>query len=208
MTHALGRRHAPDERDKQFLMAAKLEAVARPVRKNWRVWWRGDQGSEPHCVGYAWHGMLRSLPLLQREPSPQYIYHEAQKVDEWDGEGYAGTSVRAGAKVLQREGKLTSYGWAWDLETVLNWLATKGPVVFGTTWYDGMFTPDADGIVALTGPAAGGHAYEVIGYDDKKELLCCPNSWGQWGKKGRFYLRYADADRLIRDDGEACTALE
>jgi hypothetical protein len=210
MAHGLGRRPAPDERDKRFPMTAALVAIpARPSRKTWRVWWKGDQGASPHCVGYSWYAMLRSLPLLQREPQADYIYHEAQKVDEWDGEGYAGTSVRAGAKILQREGKLLSYGWGYDLETVLQWLAFKGPVVLGTTWHDDMFTPNPAGIVSRTGASVGGHAYIALGYDDKAGLLYCQNSWGtDWGVKGRFYLRYADADRLIRDDGEACTALE
>src|SRR5688572_4499865 len=105
--YGLGRRPAVDARDQAFPMAAKLvELPVRPKTKTWRVWWKGNQGSDPHCVGFAWYAMLRSLPLLQREPPAQFIYHEAQKVDEWDGEGYPGTSVRAGAKVLQREGKI------------------------------------------------------------------------------------------------------
>ena len=73
----LGRIHALDERDHNFLMSAKLApaVLARPVRKTWRLWWHGDQGDTPMCVGYGWHGLLRALPHLQTEPKPAVIYH-------------------------------------------------------------------------------------------------------------------------------------
>lgn len=206
----LGRRHAPDARDQHHLLSARLGAtIIRPPKKTWRIWWRGDQRDTSECVGYSWHGLLRCLPLLQRDPLPSAIYHEAQKVDEWEGVDYEGTSVRAGAKVLKSAGKITAYGWAFDIETVLNWLAVKGPVCLGTVWHDQMFRPDATGRVRPGGLIAGGHAYLAIGYDDTLRRLICQNSWGTtWGIKGRFHLDYDDADQLIRDDGEACTATE
>jgi len=35
------------------------------------------------------------------------------------------------------------------------------------------------------------------------------NSWGdEWGKSGEFYLPFRDLERLIADNGEACTAVE
>lgn len=207
--HGLGRRHLPDARDHGYMMAARLGAVARPVRKTWRIAWKGDQGTTSACVGYSWHGLLRALPHLQREPSPTAIYEAAQTLDEWPGEEYDGSSVRGGAKALQAAGKLTAYAWAFDIETVLNWIAVKGPVVLGTTWYDQMFRPDASGLVSPGGAVAGGHAYLAIGYDDKLKRVLCQNSWGTaWGVKGRFSLRYEDAQALIARDGEACTATE
>lgn len=209
--NGFGRRYAPDVRDQRCLMCDQLprRMAVRPVRKVWRVWWRGDQGATSHCVGFAWHGVLRSLPNVQREPPPFVIYHRAQTLDEWPGENYEGTSVRAGAKVLQALGKLTAYAWAFDLETMLNWLAFKGPVVLGTNWLEQMRRPNAAGIVRVSGRVIGGHAYEAIGYDDATELVYCQNSWGTgWGKRGRFYLRYADLARLIEAKGEVCTATE
>ena len=207
----LGRRHAPDERDHGYLLAAQLPSVvARPKRKTWTLRWKGDQGATSQCVGYSWHGLLRSLPLLQRDPAPSVIYTEAQKVDEWPGEDYDGTSVRAGAKMLKAAGKISAYGWAFNIETVLNWLGLHGPVVFGTNWYEGMFDPDEQGVVHPVGSVAGGHAYVAIGYDDVKKRVLFQNSWGKsWGPlNGRFYMGYADADALIRADGEACTPTE
>jgi len=206
-----GRLVSVDERDRTHLMRTALPVltVPMPIQRMWRVWWKGDQGDTSMCVGYAWHGLLRALPLLQRDPKPSVIYHAAQKVDQWDGEDYDGTSVRAGAKVLKAEGRILSYGWAYDIQTVLNWLAFRGPVVLGTNWYESMLTPDATGLVVPGGAVVGGHAYLSIGYDGAKQRLICQNSWGEWGPiNGRFHLHYDDADALIKDDGEACTATE
>lgn len=37
----------------------------------------------------------------------------------------------------------------------------------------------------------GGHAILVFGYDDKKRVLLCRNSWGSdWGDRGNFYIPY------------------
>jgi len=206
----LGRKHAPDARDLQHLMASKLPVtVTRPTHKTWRLWWHGDQGDTPMCVGYGWHGLLRALPHLQTDPKPAVLYHEAQLNDEFPGENYDGSSVRGGAKALRKDGKITAYAWAFDVQTVVNWLATHGPVVMGTDWYDSMFTPDATGLVVPSGALAGGHCYVAIGYDDAKHILICQNSWGMdWGLNGRFHLHYEDADALIKANGEACTPTE
>jgi hypothetical protein len=208
----LGRRHAPDSRDQGHLMRAVLPDVVppRPTSKTWRVWWKGDQGETSQCVGYAWHGLLRALPHLQREPLPEPIYDRAQVLDEFDDTPPAdGTSVRAGAKMLQEAGKLTAYSWAFDLETVLNWLAFHGPVVLGTTWFQAMFHPDDTGLVRPEGREAGGHAYVCLGYNDTTRRLLCQNSWGTtWGIKGRFYVRYEDITELIQNGGEAAAPTE
>ena len=162
-----------------------------------------------NCVGYGWHGLLRAYPHLQRDPMPIPLYHQAQVNDEFRGEDYEGSSVRGGAKALKLAGKLTNYAWAFDLETVLNWIGTHGPVVLGTDWYDGMMTADATGLVAPSGDLAGGHAYVAIGYDDPSHRLLCQNSWGKdWGVNGRFYMHYEDISALIATNGEACTPTE
>lgn len=207
----LGRRPFPDAKDHAHLMRMALPDVVppRPKSKAWRIWWYGSQGQTSQCVGFAWHALLRAKPMLQRDPAPDFIYHEAQKVDEWEGEDYDGTSVRAGAKVLQAAGKLVSYSWAFDVETVLNWIAFKGPVVLGTTWFEGMDHPDENGIVLPTGAERGGHAYTALTTNEKLRLVGCQQSWPKpWGKNGRFFIRYEDLDQLIQNGGEACTPTE
>jgi C1A family cysteine protease len=38
----------------------------------------------------------------------------------------------------------------------------------------------------------GGHAMNIIGYDDEKQIFICANSWGVgWGDKGFCYMPYA-----------------
>ena len=207
--HGLGRKCCPDARDQAHLMSAKLMVVGRPLHKRWPLWWHGDQGDTPMCVGYGWHGLLRAYPHLQRDPMPIPLYHAAQLNDEFRGEDYEGSSVRGGAKALKLAGKLTGYAWAFDLETVLNWIGNHGPVVLGTDWFDGMMTADATGLVVPSGDLAGGHAYVAIGYDDPSHRLLCQNSWGKdWGLNGRFFLHYDDAEALIATNGEACTPTE
>ncbi|MBA3580534.1 MAG: hypothetical protein H0W42_11180 [Gemmatimonadaceae bacterium] len=66
-------------------------------------WWRFyDQGREGACVGYA---ATRMMTLLNRQRyDAPWLYHEARKVDDWAGENYSGTSVRAGMDVLRDQG--------------------------------------------------------------------------------------------------------
>src|SRR5215217_2541716 len=106
----LGRLASVDERDKAFPLRALLPA--RASTRVWRYWntqgWRGDQGETSQCVGYAWTHWLHAGPTTQPKPAPivrpQDVYMGAQRVDEWPGEDYEGTSVRAGAKALQARG--------------------------------------------------------------------------------------------------------
>jgi hypothetical protein len=67
------------------------------------AWWEFyDQGSEGACVGFSisrlatWHNRHRY--------DARWLYHEAQVIDEWPGEDYEGTSVRAGFNILLNHG--------------------------------------------------------------------------------------------------------
>ena len=175
-------------------------------------WW-GNQGSTPQCVGFAWAHWVEDGPIEHGGTppivQPQTIYTEAQKIDEWPGENYAGTSVRAGAKYLQRNGSIKSYFWAYDLNTLINTVFNLGPVVVGTYWYSGMFYPDSNGVIRITGGIAGGHAYVINGVDKAQKLFRIKNSWGQnWGKQGHAYISFSDMAKLISMNGEICLAVE
>ena len=55
----------------------------------------------------------------------------------------------------------------------------------------------------------GGHAYVINGIDTKKQLFRIKNSWGRnWGVKGSAYISFANMQRLIRENGEICLAVE
>lgn len=216
----LGRVYIPDERDHMFLLQSFLPKELPGI--NYKYWWPsgwwGNQGNTPMCVAFSWAHWLAAGPLTQKYVRKDgnsaidttYLYNEAQKNDVWPGEDYDGTSVRAGAKILKRDGFISSYNWAWDIETVKNALLTTGPLVVGTMWYYDMFFPnDKTGIITATGQAMGGHAYLLDGINIKKKLIRIKNSWGKnWGKNGFAYISFDDMAKLITNQGEACLAVE
>ena len=208
--YGLGRVHIPDGRDRGYPMATQLPEAAPERRyRYWGAGWRGDQGATSHCVAYS---LLHWLEAMGRpgDPDrwdPEWIYREAQQVDQWPGEepDYEGTSVRAGAKILQRERLISSYRWAWDIGTIATAILTTGPVVVGTAWHDAMFTPDPDGRIRPGGGIAGGHAYLLSGVNTNDRVFRIDNSWGaSWGKNGRAWITHDDMARLLAADGEAC----
>jgi hypothetical protein len=215
MSGGLGRLPAPDPRDRAHLMRAFLPTGPLPASKHW-AFIRSplDQGQEGACVGFAWCHFLLAAPISTRQTdataTARALYREAQRVDEWDGEDYEGTSVRAGAKVLQSRRQLASYVWAWDAETVARYVLTQGPVIMGTDWLTGMDQPDARGFVHVTGRVRGGHAWALLGYNRTRGIFRLVNSWGAaWGPhKGRAWIAGEDMERLLETGGEACAAVE
>ena len=218
----LGRIHIPDARDKRFPMRAPR------TQRTWRYWTVpgevNDQGNTSHCVGHSCEAWLRAYPIVNAYPDrldPADIYHAAQKVDQWPGEAYEGTSVRAGMDTLRSWGFVERYTWAWDVGTIAAHLLEVGPVVVGTTWTYGMFTPDRWGYIHPDGGSAGGHAYLLVGCNRKRKnpdgtrgAFRLQNSWGNWGDPrpnsapGRAWISFADMQTLMDDYGEACAAVE
>ena len=211
--YGLGRLPAPDPRDQAFLMSSVVEeAPTRTYKYWWPGPWTGDQGSTSSCVGYSWVHWLNAGPVGQATApalDPYALYRECQHHDEWPGNSYEGTSVRAGAKVLQAKGFIESYLWAWNVDTVVKALLSEGPVVVGTWWLEDMFSPNEKGLIRATGRQRGGHAYLLDGVNVKTELIRIKNSWGtDWGRKGFAYIPIEDMDKLITANGEACLARE
>lgn len=212
----LGRIVIKDENDSKFPMKSLLpKELSTRNSRHWSSngWW-GNQEQTSQCVGYSWAHWLEDGPVTQKGKAPIVkpldIYTEAQKIDEWVGESYDGTSVRAGAKVLQDKGFIESYVWAWDVPTIVQAVLEKGPVVVGTEWTYDMFNPDIDtGIITATGNAAGGHAYLINGVNVKRKFFRIKNSWGRaWGNRGHAYISFDDMAMLMSKQGEACLAIE
>lgn len=221
MQGRFGRLPAVDHRDKQprFAMAAP------PTTRTYRYWIsRGvayDQGWTSQCVAYSTDRYLITDPIRNKLPwSHEDFYHECQRNDEWDGEDYDGTSVRAAFKVLQAHGYVTEYHWAFEAEPVIRHVLEIGPVVMGTDWTTGMIAPDKNGYLWPQGSITGGHAWLIIGVNRNRKnpdgtvgAAQMLNSWGpQWGDKGRAWLTFKALEQLIAGladwPGEAATAKE
>lgn len=141
-------------------------------------WWDFyNQGSEGACVGFS---VCRALTYLNRKRyDARELYLEAQKIDEWPGEAYSGSSVRAGLKVAMDRG--------------------PRPVK------DGKPGPPSprDGIQAYRWSNSVEDIIEVLGWDYGRQVGAVPwtNSWG------RSYPRVVwvpgeVAQGLIDRDGE------
>lgn len=225
----LGRRFHVDSRDHEHLMRVHLETegvATTPSKKTWPITSNHlDQGDTGTCVGHGWCNFLRCAPIKTKAVSHDAfnIYRAAVLLDPWkendneaklqDGDVLmdSGTTVRAGAQAVAAMGELTSYVWAFNLEDAVQWVLTKGPVVLGTNWYQSMFNPDQSGRISITPGTklAGGHCYLLRGVDNKKAVATFTNSWGnKWAKKGDFVMSFADLERLIKEDGEVCTAIQ
>jgi hypothetical protein len=220
--YGLGRIYHSDERDQDFTIRAFAAARPPEERLLHRYWWDGgawwDQGNKPWCVAGAWLHWMEDGPITH-EPRdrpgfiyrPRDIYRRAQEIDEFPGNNYDGTSVRAGAKVLSELGVISDYHWAWTLEDAIEALLYHGPVVVGTKWYGRMFDP-RDGFINiddLIGSPVGGHAYLLNGVNVRTKTLRIKNSWGHaWGRNGRATITWEAMTELIHQDGEVCLAIE
>lgn len=211
MSYSLGRLPAADPRDHRYLLADILPEPRTTKRLYWSGWF-GDQGETSSCVGFAWAAWLAAAPTTHPERDwQQYAfdaYRLAQTLDEWDGEDYDGTSVRAGAKALQQGGYVGEYRWAFTARDVVHAVLEVGPVVVGTVWTESMFYP-VGGKMRVEGPIVGGHAYLVDGANSQTGVVQIKSSWGKgWGRSGRALLTIADLGRLMAMDGEAVLAAE
>jgi hypothetical protein len=224
----LGRRFAPDPRDRDYLMARALATVEpdRQYRYWWQNGWWGDQGATPQCVEFAWQHWLadgphtsRTLSGRTRPNAPPYIrprrklYCRSKELDPWQGDCtnylYEGTSIRAGAQALQEWGYIGNYLWSWKLETIIYALLGTGPLVVGTNWTTGMDEVDAKGFIHYTGRSRGGHAYILNGVSLPREAIRKKGSWGRgWGNNGTAWISFRDFERLLEDGGEAVLATE
>jgi len=145
-------------------------------------WWRfHDQGHEGSCVGWA---IARCLSLLNRRDRYDAldIYHRAQRdYDEWAGEAYSGTSIRAGLDVVRIEGPHRVRG---DKRVSIAPDPAHG--IAENRWA----TDVSQMIEAMRSPR-----YLTMG----RAPFC--NSWGtDWPRL--VWMPLDTIDRLIREDGE------
>jgi Papain family cysteine protease len=206
-THTLGRLpHKPDPRDLDYPMSAVVKRTTQTY-KYWseNQWW-GDQGNYPACVAYGGLHILSDGPISQN-PDPKYdpmtLFHDI-------GGTAAGAYVRDLYKTFKVRGVITNYWWAQTMTDLKNGIF-QAPIGFGVPWFDSMFdAPDEAEPITISGDQAGGHFFDVNGYNRTKGLWRCKNSWGRdWGYNGHFYLTDAQVNYLVFQlDGEAVLGTE
>lgn len=175
-----------------------------------------DQGNLGACCGYAGIGCLGTggfYPTV--DPGDTYhdlnsldaiaLYAAATRVDPYPGQyppddtGSDGLTI---AKVLTNTYMIAGYEHAFGLDQALQALMAR-PVITGTYWYNGMFTPTDEGLARISGSVAGGHEYVVDGYDAVRGWVWCTNSWGTgWGRAGRFALEAETWGTLLDQQGD------
>lgn len=210
-----------DERNRNYPIRALLEAKEyKPRGYTWSVDDHLDQGNEGSCVGHAWAHELVARPKVVDhvdQPFARWIYKTAQNYDAWAGSEYDGTSVLAGAKVMQKRppdmpegrGLISEYRWILDLDELVRTVGYFGPAVIGIWWWSEMFRPAADGMVRPAGYRAGGHALLVKAVDVKRRRFTLHNSWGEgWGLGGDCLVSFDDMAGLLADDGECCVPVK
>lgn len=191
-----------DARSADFPVGAALDPAAAVVSRQWRLTQRLDQGQTPRCVGFSLAQELNAEPVeipLSDWSAPN-IYALAQKLDEWPGEGYDGTSLLAGMKALVQYGAVTEYRWASTVEDIMAALSQIGPVVMAGPWLTAMFTPDGEGRVRVTGTAGNiGHCYLLGELDVAKGRVYVEQTWGpNWSVLGwRGWLALEDVRLLL-----------
>ena len=171
-----------------------------------------NQGQYGRCVGFAWCQWGNTLPVDDHYGYQDGVdvYYEATVLDGHpDPAGQQGATTRSGVKAMQNRGRLTSYAFASSIDTVRQWVKTKGPVTVGTDWHQDMYQPNAQGYVKPTGAIVGGHEWVIVGDLVSEDAALALNSWGSnWGIGGSFKIKWADFDILFKAEGEAVAALE
>lgn len=210
-----------DERSLAFPLRSVLRG-RKPRSYSWR-YIQLDQGREGACTGFSatMEAAARPVPVFgdpigQHDPIPiinniaYNLYKRAQKLDEWEGESYEGSSVLGAAKAGQEMRWWDEYRWALGpgaeaaAEDVILAIGYNGPVMVGSWWYDGMLDADSRGFLRAAGKKVGGHAYLLTRYSVKLDAVWTPNSWGG---EGQGWISRSDLVSLLDDDGEACMAV-
>jgi hypothetical protein len=183
-----------DERNRAFRVTVDRDLTAQA-----RYWTPGtivtDQGREGACVGHGTVNEYLASPARGRLADPDVtayeVYRAAQRIDEWQGENYDGTSVRAGMLVGRQRSWWSGFQWAFTMPELRVALET-GPVVIGVEWTESMYAaPGAR--VRVSGQVVGGHCLLITGYSPNWSGLGphyrLRNSWGpSWGANGSAYI--------------------
>lgn len=210
---ATGLRMVWDDGSRDYPVRALLDPTAARQDKDWpcNVWL--DQLSEGACVGFCCGHEAAAEPVAVRgmtDAIARSIYKDAQKIDEWPGESYEGTSMLAGAKIMKSRGFWSEYRWCFGVDDLIDTMCNLGPVCFATPWYSSMFAPDREGRMHISGVAASAHAYLGRKIEWSRGRIWMRNSWMKkpdgsgsfWGINGEAWMPLEDWDKLLKQGGQ------
>jgi hypothetical protein len=209
----LGRRTSPfDARDYRLAsfmpMFAGNDFIAPDT--NWELPTAPlNQKDTPHCGGFSIATWGNTLPVQDNfvDQDGHDFYYKAKIFDSEPGQEN-GTCERSVAKVLKQERLIDAYAFASSVPEAKWWLVNKGPLLVGSYWTRGLFTPDSNNIVHITGEVVGGHAY-VINQIKNNDLLGIQCAWGEnWGVHGKAYIPISEFAVLFRQEGEIIATTE
>lgn len=167
------------------------------------------------------HYLLRTRKRVSDDQavSPWMFYELARRYDEWPGENYDGSSCRGAMKGWHKHGVCGLDVWPdaepralgeeqandaarrplgayyrvnhRDLVAMHAALTEVGILYASAEVHAGWDDVGKDGRIELDDEILGGHAFAIVGYDEKGFWL--QNSWGRnWGRGGFGHVGYAD----------------
>jgi hypothetical protein len=179
-----------------------------------------DQGQVGSCTAETGFGLLGTVPYYSPDlaaaaartfgsfdQAGAYRLYDAEENLDGDGpyppndNGSTGLTL---AKALRAAGLISGWTQTFSLDAALKAL-TQYPLASGTVWFDSMFDTSPEGIVTVnrSSGVAGGHEYEIVGYDAARGLVKFANSWGSsWGVDGYGYMQAEDWGSLLADQGD------
>lgn len=214
-----------DTRDKTWratVLAQRIPLPKRVIRKYLgRVL---NQGDDPHCVAYSSASLKMHQERYEQgkylQFDPAWLYTECKKVDGIPT--VDGTYLRTALDILSKVGYKTKDGTAYftvgqyirleSVRQIKEALFVIGPVLVGITIDSGLYEPGKRGMIGEPNDdTMGGHAMEIVGYDDEipttngKGAFLIKNSWGTaYGNKGYIWLPYSHFSHYSGWDAWRC----
>ena len=219
---------APDFRDWQYRPAlVRLKRELDPP-DNLKILNQGGEGSCTGFALAATINLLRQRANRRGFVSARMLYEMAKKHDEWPGFEYEGSSCRGAIQGWYHMGVCVDSKWRYvenepgnltvdaakdarkntlgayyrigtrisDFHAALN---EAGVIYCSANVHEGWERPSKrTGIIPMKQDSLGGHAFTIIGYDNKGFWV--QNSWGSsWGLRGRALWTYEDWQENITD---------
>lgn len=198
--------------------------LPRRPRPDFRIWdissppFPLNQLEEGACVAHGWAGELASAPVRFAVDQAwtwkfwQLVQHQDRVMgNDFGGQG---ATVLAGANAARYVKAISEFRWALTIDDILDTIAFRGPVVFGTSWYNSMFKPDRNGLLRVVKDNSNqGHCYLANRYYRRHpvfgECVGILNSWDlTWGLNGVAFIPVSGLATLRSDNGEFCVATD